>query len=99
MAKPSYPRARRLAETIRRLTGEWLETERADQPGARRAHWVAERAGAAVDVDLVALAVGHLELAHQCDRGAGEGFVDLDDRHILHRETRALQRLMGGRDG
>jgi ribosome-binding factor A len=38
MAKPSYPRARRLAETIRRLTGEWLETEMADRPlpgGAR----------------------------------------------------------------
>jgi ribosome-binding factor A len=33
MAKPSYPRARRLAETIRRLTGEWLEAELADQPG------------------------------------------------------------------
>ncbi|HJT99763.1 MAG TPA: 30S ribosome-binding factor RbfA [Actinomycetes bacterium] len=33
MAKPSYPRARRLAETIRRLAGEWLEAERADQPG------------------------------------------------------------------
>ena len=34
MAKPSYPRARRLAETMRRLAGEWLEAERADQPGA-----------------------------------------------------------------
>jgi ribosome-binding factor A len=33
MAKPSYPRARRLAETLRRLLGEWLEAERADQPG------------------------------------------------------------------
>ena len=33
MAKPSYPRARRLAETIRRLVGEWIEAERADQPG------------------------------------------------------------------
>ena len=33
MAKPSYPRARRLAETIRRLTGEWLEAELADRPG------------------------------------------------------------------
>jgi ribosome-binding factor A len=33
MAKPSYPRARRLAETIRRLVGEWMEAERADQPG------------------------------------------------------------------
>jgi ribosome-binding factor A len=33
MAAPSYPRARRLAETIRRLTGEWLEAEQADQPG------------------------------------------------------------------
>ena len=33
MAKPSYPRARRLAETIRRLAGEWLEAEQADQPG------------------------------------------------------------------
>ena len=33
MANPSYPRARRLAETIRRLTGEWLEAELADQPG------------------------------------------------------------------
>ncbi len=34
MAKPSYPRARRLAETIRRLAGEWLEAEQTDQPGA-----------------------------------------------------------------
>jgi len=33
MAKPSYPRARRLAETIRRLIGEWLEAETVDQPG------------------------------------------------------------------
>jgi ribosome-binding factor A len=33
MAKPSYPRARRLAETIRRLAGEWVEAELADQPG------------------------------------------------------------------
>ena len=33
MAKPSYPRARRLAETIRRLVGEWMEAERSDQPG------------------------------------------------------------------
>ncbi|HEU4398551.1 MAG TPA: 30S ribosome-binding factor RbfA [Actinomycetota bacterium] len=33
MAKPSYPRARRLAETIRRLVGEWLESETVDQPG------------------------------------------------------------------
>jgi ribosome-binding factor A len=33
MAKPSYPRARRLAETIRRLVGEWLEAETVDQPG------------------------------------------------------------------
>jgi ribosome-binding factor A len=33
MAKPSYPRASRLAETIRRLVGEWMEAERADQPG------------------------------------------------------------------
>jgi ribosome-binding factor A len=33
MAKPSYPRARRLAETVRRLAGEWLEAELADQPG------------------------------------------------------------------
>ena len=33
MAKPSYPRARRLAETIRRLVGEWLETRTTDQSG------------------------------------------------------------------
>jgi len=33
MAKPSYPRARRLAETIRRLIGEWLEAETVDHPG------------------------------------------------------------------
>jgi ribosome-binding factor A len=33
MAKPSYPRARRLAETIRRLVGEWLEAELTEQPG------------------------------------------------------------------
>jgi ribosome-binding factor A len=33
MAKPSYPRARRLAETIRRLVGEWLESETVDQKG------------------------------------------------------------------
>lgn len=29
MAKPSYPRARRLAETVRRLVSEWLDQERA----------------------------------------------------------------------
>ena len=34
MAKPSYPRARRRAETIRRLVGEWMEAAQADQPGA-----------------------------------------------------------------
>jgi len=34
MAKPSYPRARRLAETIRRLAGEWLEAEQAGPSGA-----------------------------------------------------------------
>ena len=33
MAAPSYPRARRLAETIRRLAGEWLEAEQGDEPG------------------------------------------------------------------
>ena len=33
MAAPSYPRASRLAETIRRLAGEWLEAEQANQPG------------------------------------------------------------------
>jgi ribosome-binding factor A len=33
MSKPSYPRARRLAETIRRLLGEWLEAEAASEPG------------------------------------------------------------------
>ena len=33
MSKPSYPRARRLAETIRRLVGEWLEVEAASEPG------------------------------------------------------------------
>ncbi len=30
MASPSYPRARRLAETIKRLLGEWLEHEQTD---------------------------------------------------------------------
>jgi ribosome-binding factor A len=30
MATPSYPRARRLAETIRRLVSEWVEAEQAD---------------------------------------------------------------------
>jgi len=30
MAKPSYPRARRLAETVRRLASEWVEAEQAD---------------------------------------------------------------------
>src|SRR4029453_17277036 len=33
MANPRPPRARPLAETIRRLAGEWLEAELADQPG------------------------------------------------------------------
>lgn len=31
MANPGYPRARRLAESIRRLVSEWLEHEQADQ--------------------------------------------------------------------
>jgi ribosome-binding factor A len=30
MSNPSYPRARRLAETIRRLVGEWVENEQAN---------------------------------------------------------------------
>jgi ribosome-binding factor A len=30
MANPSYPRSLRLAETIRRLVGEWVEAEQAD---------------------------------------------------------------------
>jgi ribosome-binding factor A len=30
MANPSYPRSRRLAETVRRLVGEWVEAEQAD---------------------------------------------------------------------
>ncbi len=30
MANPSYPRARRLAETIKRLVSEWLEFEQAE---------------------------------------------------------------------
>jgi ribosome-binding factor A len=34
MAGPSYPRARRLGESIRRLVGEWLETEEADKLAA-----------------------------------------------------------------
>jgi ribosome-binding factor A len=35
MAKPSYPRSLRLAETVRRLVGEWLEEEQnaERQPG------------------------------------------------------------------
>ena len=31
MANPGFPRARRLAETIRRLLGEWLEHQPADR--------------------------------------------------------------------
>jgi ribosome-binding factor A len=30
MANPSYPRSLRLAETVRRLIGEWVEAEQAD---------------------------------------------------------------------
>jgi ribosome-binding factor A len=30
MANPSYPRSLRLAETLRRLVGEWVEAEQAD---------------------------------------------------------------------
>ena len=30
MANPSYPRSLRLAETIKRLVGEWVEGEQAD---------------------------------------------------------------------
>jgi ribosome-binding factor A len=30
MANPSYPRSLRLAETVRRLVGEWVEAEQAD---------------------------------------------------------------------
>jgi ribosome-binding factor A len=35
MANPSYPRSRRLAETLRRLVSEWLEEEQIEerQPG------------------------------------------------------------------
>jgi hypothetical protein len=54
---------------------------------------VAERAGAAVDVDLLARRFAHLELAHQRDRRAGERLVDLDHSMSRMRRPERSKRL------
>jgi ribosome-binding factor A len=70
MAKPSYPRARRLAETIRRLVGEWLEAEQADQPGP-----LVTVTDVRVTGDLHHASVFYTVLGDDAQRAAAEAWV------------------------
>ena len=70
MAKPSYPRARRLAETIRRLVGEWLEAELADQPGP-----LVTVTDVRVTGDLHHASVFYTVLGDDAQRAAAEAWV------------------------
>jgi ribosome-binding factor A len=70
MAKPSYPRARRLAETIRRLVGEWLEAELADQPGP-----LVTVTDVRVTGDLHHASVFYTVLGDDAERAAAESWV------------------------
>src|SRR5215204_1007276 len=58
--------------------------------GARRAHRVAERYGAAVDVGLLEV---HPDLADHGERLGGEGLVELDEVDIVDRKPGLLQYL------
>jgi ribosome-binding factor A len=70
MAKPSYPRARRLAETLRRLVGEWLEAELADQPGP-----LVTVTDVRVTGDLHHASVYFTVLGDDAERAAAEGWM------------------------
>jgi ribosome-binding factor A len=70
MAKPSYPRARRLAETIRRLAGEWLEAELIDQPGP-----LVTVTDVRVTADLRHASVYFTVLGDEQDRAAAEAWL------------------------
>src|SRR5437588_2065735 len=71
-----------------------LEHERAQDARARRAERVAQRHGAAVDVDLVLVDAEHPDRA-QGDRG--KGLVDLPQVDVVDAQTRLIQRLLRGR--
>ena len=70
-----------------------LEREVQDDAGAGHADRVAERDGAAVDVDLV---VGEAELAGRGDADGGEGLVELDQVEVGGRDALLLAGLRGG---
>ena len=67
-----------------------LVGERAEQPGARAAERVADRDGAAVDVQLV---VVDAQLAHGCEHLRGEGLVELDQVDVLDPKSGTVERL------
>src|SRR5436305_10142880 len=71
-----------------------LQHERAQDARARRADRVAERHGAAVDVDLVLVYAEHPD---RVQGHRGEGLVDLPKVDVVGARTRLLQRLLRGR--
>ena len=68
-----------------------LVEDGADEDGAGRADRVAERHGAAVDVDLVAVEV---EVAHELLGHDGEGLVDLEEVDVVERHARPRSRTL-----
>jgi hypothetical protein len=70
--------------------------QRAHQPGAGRAQWMAEGNRPAVDVGLFMGITRLLEPGH---RDRGEGFVDLHPIDVFQLHPGSLECISGGRDG
>jgi len=73
-----------------------LVQRRGGELGAGAAERVAQRDGAAVDVELVG---GDLEGVLDVDGLAGERFVELDQIDVAHRQARLCKQLANGGDG
>src|SRR6185312_14047194 len=67
-----------------------------ENAGAGCANWVAECAGAAMDVQLVA---GNGEIAHSGHGDDGESLVDFEEIHLIERPAGALDERSDGADG
>src|SRR6185437_15074259 len=70
--------------------------QRHDNAGAAGTYWVAQGAGAAVDVDLGVIEV---EVAHGDHRDVGEGFVDFEEIDVFGLPACALQCFLDRADG
>ena len=75
-ASPWPPPPHRATAAVDGAAAAQLEQRRERDPGARHADGVAERDGAAVDVDLVLV---DAEVVHRGQADGGEGLVDLEE--------------------